>query len=276
MKNYAAPPVGDVPRTSGVFPRIATIADTAPGSKDGTPLHKVWGDDVFSLLQTILNAASMTPSGTAETCGAAAGDVAGSQLFEALQLCFGTPGDVFAHALATPTSTLPTGMRAEKCDGSLVRFKNGATNLKYHRLMTYKYIGDGNNADTDYKCFYKCDAGGSRTTAGEYFKLPDFRGAFLRGADSAATHDPDGATRKCGDIQAASLDEHVHTAIEVYSGLPPFADVNVNAYNTPGAGGGALYATLAAGDPLITSSDGSGIGDETRPTNAMICWCIRY
>jgi hypothetical protein len=169
-------------------------------------------------------------------------------------------------------------MRAEKCDGSLVRFKNGATHLKYYRLMEYKYIGDGNNADTSYECFYKCDAGGSRTTAGEYFKLPDFTGAFLRGADSAAVHDPDGATRRCGDIQADSVDEHVHTSIEVYAGLPPFAAVRGFAVAPAGGGSGALETTTnpLSGDPLITSADGSGIGDENRPTNAMICWCIRY
>jgi hypothetical protein len=265
MKDFAT-----IPRISGTFPNVEVVPDTAPHSHDGTPLHYQWGNEVFGAFQAILNGASLTPSvTTSETCGATAGDVTGSQIVEALQLMLGYPGEIVMYALATPTEALPTGIRLEKCDGDLVQFISGVTPTKYYRLMQAKYIGDAHNADTNYKCFFKCNAGGSRTTSGEYFALPDYRGAFMRGWDPSATHDPDGATRKCGDIQVDGIESHNHEWL--YNGAGTdfgFGDVangsGESGLSTPGA---PLTNYLRTGNEGIS---------ETRPTNAMICYCIRY
>lgn len=102
------------------------------------------------------------------------------------------------------------------------------------------------------------------------FNLPDYRGEFLRGWDHGAGTDPDAASRtdrgdgttgdNVGTKQNHELDSHIHN-------IPYQAGNNVNA--TAGATG---YLQNAA----ITTDTSSTGGNETRPTNVNVMYCIKY
>ena len=93
------------------------------------------------------------------------------------------------------------------------------------------------------------------------FKVPDYRGVFLRGYDPSAVSDPDGVSRAIGSYQADELKSHTHTISEGSS-------VPVN--------GGTLtsgddYTTITA---KIQTSSGAG-GAETRPKNKSVVYGIK-
>jgi len=52
---------------SASYPNGSFKNETAPGALDGTPLEKAWPDDLQGLLQSILVAAGITASGSADT-----------------------------------------------------------------------------------------------------------------------------------------------------------------------------------------------------------------
>lgn len=97
------------------------------------------------------------------------------------------------------------------------------------------------------------------------FNLPDYRGEFLRGWDHAAAHDPDASTRTnrgdgtagdyVGTKQADGLKAHLHTG----------GATAQNAFNDSGA-----PYTVGSGN---TGSTG---GNETRPRNINVMYCIKY
>lgn len=96
------------------------------------------------------------------------------------------------------------------------------------------------------------------------FNLPDFRGSFLRGWDHGAGLDPDAATRTDrgdgtgGDVigakQADEIISHLHTAVVAGSGSQS-----------------GSFGTLA-----IAGNTGSTGGNETRPVNINVMFCIKY
>lgn len=69
------------PRVTGTFPNVAALDDIVPGDKTGTPLAKAWVTELFGAFQAILDYASLTPSGVAETASS-------SQILTALQTSF--------------------------------------------------------------------------------------------------------------------------------------------------------------------------------------------
>lgn len=272
MKLYEIPPGGSVPRTTGVYPNVASVADLAPGSKDGTPLHKAWVDDLFGAFQAVLNGASMTPDGVAETCGATPGDVTGSQFVEALQLILAIPGEI----VGLLTNTIPTGARLLKLEGDAVSLAD------YPRLINVWCENQtppvGNGTAT---CFYRCtnpaNPPGSRAPGGEYLLLPDGRGAFLRGkATGAGQHDPDWATREFGDEQAslAQVSSHRHTGLENAGGTDYGIGASVTVDTVGGGATKNIYPWDTPGGTARTelASD----ANETRPLNTPVMWCIRY
>jgi microcystin-dependent protein len=101
------------------------------------------------------------------------------------------------------------------------------------------------------------------------FNLPDFRGRFLRGWDHAAGLDPDAATRTnrgdtvtgdhVGTKQADGFKSHLHT----FSLTP-----NVNS-------GSSAASNYNTGDYVTTNTSSTG-GNETRPANINIMYCIKY
>jgi microcystin-dependent protein len=144
--------------------------------------------------------------------------------------------------IASSSATVPTGYL--ECDGAAV------SRSTYSSL--FSVISD------DY------GAGNGSTT----FNLPDYRGQFLRGWAHGQTTDPDKATRTdrgdgtagdyVGTKQADGFKAHVH-----YKGS-----------NGDGSGTASqTFSSATAGDDLNTGSTG---GNETRPTNVNVLFCIKY
>lgn len=102
------------------------------------------------------------------------------------------------------------------------------------------------------------------------FNLPDLRGKFPRGYDHGIGNDPDAATRtaqatggKTGDnvgsIQACAVESHTHTDQEPdTTGKPTEAPSNPDVYMK-----------------RANATTGAYGGNETRPINASVMYCIK-
>lgn len=137
---------------------------------------------------------------------------------------------------AFPVSTPPAGWL--ECDGSAL------AQATYPEL--YAFLKDGGGS-----CIYGEAAGN--------FNLPDYRGEFLRGWDNSAGNDPDAATRTDrgdgtgGDnVGSQQADEFIAHGKHEVSG---------SAY-TIGSTGSFNFVDLG--------------GNETRPRNINVMWCIKY
>ncbi len=114
-------------------------------------------------------------------------------------------------------------------------------------------------------------AWGTASTPASHFKLPDLRGAFLRGTGSHGTSNmangSDFAGPSVGDFENDQMQGHVHQYQRVSSGG---TDVTTSGTNT--------RANILI-DSNSPSSDGTNgtprTGDETRPFNAGILYCIK-
>lgn len=144
-----------------------------------------------------------------------------------------------------PTENVPDGYL--ECDGSSL------SQATYADL--YSEIGD------------RYGSGGGN------FNIPDYRGYFLRGWDHGAGNDPDSASRtdrgdtttgdNVGTKQADELESHRH---DVYQYR------NINQY---ASGSGNDYYNLSSSSnwDVVTGYTG---GNETRPKNINVMWCIKY
>lgn len=121
---------------------------------------------------------------------------------------------------------------------------------------------------------------GSGGAGSTHFRVPDLRGAFLRGTGSHGTNDMangnDFAGPSVGSFENDSFQGHRHTirnyawnsgggAAEIVGpvGQPPLA--------LDGASGSGVF------DPKTDGTNGTPrTGDETRPFNAGINYCIKY
>jgi len=110
------------------------------------------------------------------------------------------------------------------------------------------------------------------TTDAGNFRLPDYRGQFLRGWDHGRAFDPGAGARtdrgdgtagdNPGTNQGDEIKSHVH-AIDTYNYADPDIPANVSSNDNDGV----LY-------PGAATTNATG-GAETRPTNISIAWCIR-
>jgi len=102
------------------------------------------------------------------------------------------------------------------------------------------------------------------------FNLPDYRGRFLRGWDHAIARDPDRASRTAmnaggatgdsvGSVQADAFRSHSH-----WSGSL-----------TEGGSGSPRFMATANGADWSKQTQSNG-GNETRPINANVMYCIKY
>ena len=133
------------------------------------------------------------------------------------------------------------------CDGAAV------SRSRYSRL--YQVIGDIHG----------------RGDATSTFNLPDYRGRFLRGADTGAGRDPDAARRiaaapggltgdNVGSIQADEIRAHDHQTIQM------IGDNNIDGVDSTTTHSGEHH-----NEERRTGVWG---GSETRPVNANVNWLI--
>jgi len=151
-------------------------------------------------------------------------------------------GTVTGSIIAWTTGTVPSGYL--HCDGSAIDRTVYATLLG---VISTTY-GTGNGSTT--------------------FNIPDYRGQFLRGFANGQATDPDRSTRTnrgdgttgdaVGTKQLDEFESHTHLG-SVYS------------YYI-GANGGYGYVS---GTNQATATSASG-GNETRPTNISVMWCIKF
>lgn len=181
---------------SGVFPDILAVNASGPSATDGTEfIANMINDSMWGVWQMMLNHAGLTPTGVVESDSV-------SQIKEALWKGFGAPpGVVNQWHLASDPGT--TGHRALLLNGQ------GILRANYPDLDAAVYVGDGNNATAD--AYYRADdaAGTIRNIVGIYLILPETRGYVPRGLDTAASVDPDGASRTLGHLQLDAFQGHI-------------------------------------------------------------------
>jgi microcystin-dependent protein len=108
--------------------------------------------------------------------------------------------------------------------------------------------------------------------SGANFNVPDFRGRFLRGVDGSASNDPDKASRTAmntggntgnliGSVQGDDFKTHTHD-------LAVAGTTNAAASNARTELGSGLRTTTGPTN-IVT-------GNETRPKNAYVNYCIAY
>ena len=78
---------------SSDYPHGSFKNESSPEAGDGTPVEKAWADDIIGLLQKLLVAAGITPSGSPDT-------VLASDYFTALSLLFAAASDLTSHVNA--------------------------------------------------------------------------------------------------------------------------------------------------------------------------------
>lgn len=105
------------------------------------------------------------------------------------------------------------------------------------------------------------------------FRLPDYRGLFLRGVDAGAGQDPDVKNRKAADgknatstgigsLQCDALQEHTHDYQAVQLATPA----------QTGSAGAKTASAQATGKPNAPAR----LSSETRPKNISVNYVIRY
>ena len=113
------------------------------------------------------------------------------------------------------------------------------------------------------------------TASSTVFNVPDFRGRFLRGWDSATARDPDRANRaamitggntgdKVGSIQSDEFRSHAHSM-----------NFNTSGYNV-GYNNAQESLGWARNNGIVASSTANSGGNETRPLNANVNYIIKF
>jgi microcystin-dependent protein len=100
------------------------------------------------------------------------------------------------------------------------------------------------------------------------FEIPDFRGRFMRGWDHATSRDPDAASRTADNTGGATGDN---------VGSYQDHEYESHTHSEEGSSGSFNFGT-GAGDSDVqnptTNSTGSSGGNETRPKNLYVLYCV--
>lgn len=156
-------------------------------------------------------------------------------------------GTEVGSIIAWTTGTAPSGYL--HCDGAAI---NRTTYTALFGVLSTTY-GTGDGSTT--------------------FNIPDYRGSFLRGFASGQATDPDRSTRtnrgdgttgdNVGTKQVDQIKSHNHTAPATFNFVTQKAGQGPNDYP-----GGSQLSTQNA-----TALSG---GNETRPTNIYVMWCVKF
>jgi hypothetical protein len=134
---------------------------------------------------------------------------------------------------------------------------------------------------------FLCDSFGNRDSSGFYFKIPDFRGEFLRGWDNGRGVD---TSRQLASSQTASVGNHFHGIGTFTAGTNDngrFILRNWNdgdTYNARGIGGSSgistIYIVSGSSSPpaalLMATSNPVNTTGDIRPRNVSVVYCIKY
>lgn len=199
-----------------------------------------WFNGVQEELLAVIVAAGLTPSAADNT-----------QLLQAVTQIATAVSTPAGAIVAFPAAAAPTGWL--KCNGALL------SRSTYASLWAYAQASGNLVTDADWTATARpgsFSSGDGSTT----FRIPDFRGLFLRGFhDGSGTYDSDTATA-IGRYRASQNKAHTHTASAVFQNNP---------VNSISSGGGTQYQVVT----LTTSSDG---GAEAYPRHASSLICIKY
>lgn len=252
MINYLAAFVN----TDGVvFPNTKAINSSGPSTIDGTEFVKIMVDDEWGARQALLDYAGLTPDTVTEGPGA-------SQALEAMMkgLAVG-PGFGVTY--------WKDGDPATNGDRVLLLQGQGVLRASYTELDVAVYVGDPDNPTAS--AFYHADdaAGTIRNTTGVYLILPDLRGYVLRGLDTAASVDPDGASRDLGHVQNDAFQGHHHAGTDAADSQSGAGAARLAAWNTAdNVIAGTAVTDTVNGTPRLSS--------ESRMINIATNYGITY
>jgi hypothetical protein len=255
---------------TGTFPDVLGLNASGPSTTDGFEIIANFvNDNNIGWMQMLLNLAGMTPNGVVESDSA-------SQMKDALRRTSVPPGvEVGWHQNTDPATA---GYRLLLLNGQ------GILRANYPDLDTACYVGDGNNATAS--AYYRADNsdGSSRNIAGVYLILPETRGYVPRGLDTAASVDPDGASRDLGSLQTDAFQGHVF-----YNGISDNASTDLFIYGStttevPGSATAnpAIVASVGTYQGLTSAPKTDGvngtprISSETRMTNYADVMAVGY
>jgi len=206
----------------------------------GTRVEKDWLNAIQDEIRNVIEGAGLVlKTASSET---------GNQLYAAITTLLGIGSPVGA-IIAWPTSTLPTGYL--ECNGAAV---SRTTYSSLFAVIFDNYgVGDGSTT----------------------FNLPDLRGQFLRGWDHGAGIDLDAASRtdrgdgalgdNVGTKQTDAFESHGHDAPTMVN------DVAGTTYEAPPINPKTDNIDYQFAAPTDTTG-----GNETRPINVNVMYCIRY
>jgi microcystin-dependent protein len=168
----------------------------------------------------------------------------------------GIVGVLAGLILPFANTSAPTGFLA--CDGAAVSRSTYAT--LFTAIGTVWGTGDGSST----------------------FNVPDLRGAFLRGTGSHGTSNmakgTDFAGAAVGAFENDQAQDHRHQIRT--EGGQGIGTNNIGAnssYRQASLANNDFSEWVVAGNPVVNNSQGTPrVGDETRPFNASVLYCIKY
>ena len=240
----------------GTHPTTTAKDDSVVGAFDGTQNFADWVGQFFGLVQSLMNAADLTPDGNLEGVGTS------EQVLQAIRLSKGIPGEIMIYMGQADPASLLEPPRILFLDGSLIEV------AIYSDLADEVWCGTTHNATAN--AFYRTNSGDTvRSDGGTHMRLPDMRGQFLRGLDLAGAVDPDGVNRFSGSSQGDRFKSHEHS-INIGSSF-----INENGSVNVATGTDLECAEIGAFSG--SSFNAVGIGDsETRPVNIAAHFAIWY